>query len=110
MVAARRDELVPRSLNQLTCSRPELVALHEELLGSSSAERRRIEGLDAKRVERVRPQPARLVREGPGCRIATRDHHRDEVGQDDADNAVQEALQRQRPGGRLEPACVKPAL
>lgn len=53
MVAARRDEQVPRSLNQLTCSRAELLTLHEELLESTSAQRRRIAGLDAKRVDLI---------------------------------------------------------
>jgi len=53
MVAARRDESVPRSLNQLTFSRAELRPLHEELLASSSAQRRRFVGLDTKRADLI---------------------------------------------------------
>jgi exopolyphosphatase/guanosine-5'-triphosphate,3'-diphosphate pyrophosphatase len=53
MVAARRDESVPRSLNQLTFSRDEFEDLHREIDRSTSAERRRIEGLDAKRVDLI---------------------------------------------------------
>jgi exopolyphosphatase/guanosine-5'-triphosphate,3'-diphosphate pyrophosphatase len=53
MVAERRDEVVPRSLNQLTVSRPEFLALHEELVASTSAERRKMKGLDAKRVDLI---------------------------------------------------------
>jgi exopolyphosphatase/guanosine-5'-triphosphate,3'-diphosphate pyrophosphatase len=50
MVAERRKASVPRSLNQLTFSRDELAPLHEELLASSAADRRKIPGLDGKRV------------------------------------------------------------
>jgi exopolyphosphatase/guanosine-5'-triphosphate,3'-diphosphate pyrophosphatase len=53
MVAERRDESVPRSLNQLTFSRAELRPLHDELLASTSAERRKLPGLDAKRVDLI---------------------------------------------------------
>ncbi len=53
MVAARRDESVPRSLNQLTFSRAEFDPLHQELLQSTSAQRQRIKGLDTKRVELI---------------------------------------------------------
>ncbi|MGZ4754881.1 MAG: Ppx/GppA phosphatase family protein, partial [Acidimicrobiia bacterium] len=53
MVAARRDESVPRSLNQLTFSREEFEPLHQELLQSTSAQRQRIKGLDTKRVELI---------------------------------------------------------
>jgi exopolyphosphatase/guanosine-5'-triphosphate,3'-diphosphate pyrophosphatase len=53
MVAARRDESVPRSLNQLTFSRGEFEPLHRDLVKSTSAERKRIEGLDANRVDLI---------------------------------------------------------
>jgi exopolyphosphatase/guanosine-5'-triphosphate,3'-diphosphate pyrophosphatase len=53
MVAERRDESVPRSINQLTFSREELRPLHEEIVASTSAARRRIPGLDAKRVDLI---------------------------------------------------------
>jgi exopolyphosphatase/guanosine-5'-triphosphate,3'-diphosphate pyrophosphatase len=53
MVAARRDESVPRSLNQLTFSREEFEPLHRELIESTSAQRQRIKGLDTKRVELI---------------------------------------------------------
>jgi exopolyphosphatase/guanosine-5'-triphosphate,3'-diphosphate pyrophosphatase len=53
MVAARREESVPRSLNQLTFAREEFEPLHHELVRSASAQRRRIEGLDTKRVDLI---------------------------------------------------------
>ena len=53
MVAARRDESVPRSLNQLTFSRDEFEPIHEELIRSTSTQRQRMKGLDAKRVELI---------------------------------------------------------
>jgi exopolyphosphatase / guanosine-5'-triphosphate,3'-diphosphate pyrophosphatase len=53
MVAARRDESVPRSLNQLSFSRDEFDALHRDIVKSSSSERRRFEGLDTKRVDLI---------------------------------------------------------
>ncbi len=53
MVAARRDESVPRSLNQLSFSRKEFESLHQELLASTSAQRQKIKGLDTKRVELI---------------------------------------------------------
>jgi len=53
MVAARRDEELPASLNQLTITRAELEPLHKEIIGSSASERLRIDGLEARRVDLV---------------------------------------------------------
>ena len=53
MVTARRDESAPRSFNQLTFSRDEFLPLHEELLASTSAQRRRMKGLDSKRIDLI---------------------------------------------------------
>src|SRR6478609_5115227 len=53
MVAARRDEDAPASLNQLTIGRDEFLALHKDLLDSKAAERLRLDGLDARRVDLV---------------------------------------------------------
>jgi exopolyphosphatase / guanosine-5'-triphosphate,3'-diphosphate pyrophosphatase len=53
MVAARRDERVPVSLNQLTFTRDEFLPLHKQILASKASERRRIEGLDARRVDLI---------------------------------------------------------
>jgi exopolyphosphatase/guanosine-5'-triphosphate,3'-diphosphate pyrophosphatase len=51
MVAARRTGNVPRSINQFSFSRDELLPLHEELLAKRSAERASIPGLEAKRAD-----------------------------------------------------------
>lgn len=51
MVAARRAGSVPRSINQSSFSRDELLPLHEELLGMRSSERARLPGLEAKRAD-----------------------------------------------------------
>ena len=51
MVAARRTGSVPRSVNQFSFSREELLTLHEELLVMRAAERARIPGLEAKRAD-----------------------------------------------------------
>jgi exopolyphosphatase/guanosine-5'-triphosphate,3'-diphosphate pyrophosphatase len=51
MVAARRTGSVPRSVNQFTFSRDELLPLHEELLGLRAAERSKMAGLEAKRAD-----------------------------------------------------------
>lgn len=53
MVAARREADVPISLNQLTFTRDEFLPLHEELMTATAAERRRIDGLDARRVDLI---------------------------------------------------------
>jgi exopolyphosphatase/guanosine-5'-triphosphate,3'-diphosphate pyrophosphatase len=51
MVAARRTGSVPRSINQFTFSRDELLPLHEELLTKRASERASIPGLEAKRAD-----------------------------------------------------------
>ncbi|MDQ3897563.1 MAG: Ppx/GppA family phosphatase, partial [Actinomycetota bacterium] len=51
MVAARRTGTVPRSINQFTFTRDELLPLHEELLRLRSSERAGLPGLEAKRAD-----------------------------------------------------------
>ncbi|HEX8769533.1 MAG TPA: Ppx/GppA phosphatase family protein [Acidimicrobiales bacterium] len=51
MVAARRTGGIPVSINQFRFSREEFGALHEELMSSTSAERARMAGLDARRAD-----------------------------------------------------------
>jgi exopolyphosphatase / guanosine-5'-triphosphate,3'-diphosphate pyrophosphatase len=51
MVAARRTGSVPDSVNQLTVGREELLAVHRQIMASTSAERSRIPGLDARRAD-----------------------------------------------------------
>ena len=53
MVAARRDEDSPPSLNQLTIGREEFLALHKILLDTKAAERLRFDGLDTRRVDLI---------------------------------------------------------
>jgi exopolyphosphatase/guanosine-5'-triphosphate,3'-diphosphate pyrophosphatase len=53
MVAARREEDAPASLNQLTISRGELLALHERILASKAADRLAMAGLDERRVDLI---------------------------------------------------------
>lgn len=53
MIAARRDESVPRSLHHLSFSRSELESLRDDVIASTSARRRKIDGLDAKRVDLI---------------------------------------------------------
>ena len=53
MVAARRDHAVPASLNQLMITRDELAPLHKLLTTGKAAERRKIEGLDSRRVDLI---------------------------------------------------------
>lgn len=53
MVAARRREDVPASLNQLTITRDEFLPLHKLIISSKAAERRRLEGLEARRVDLI---------------------------------------------------------
>ncbi len=53
MVAARRDEDAPSTLNQLTISRHELLALHKDILASKATDRLRMAGLDARRVDLI---------------------------------------------------------
>jgi len=51
MVAARRTGAVPRSVNQLSFSRDDLLPLQEDLLRMKSAERARVPGLETKRAD-----------------------------------------------------------
>jgi exopolyphosphatase/guanosine-5'-triphosphate,3'-diphosphate pyrophosphatase len=53
MVAARRAEDTPATLNQLTVGREEFLALHQDLMASKAADRLRMEGLDARRVDLI---------------------------------------------------------
>jgi exopolyphosphatase/guanosine-5'-triphosphate,3'-diphosphate pyrophosphatase len=53
MIAARRHESVPHTLHHLSFSRAELDALQADLVVSTSAQRRKMEGLDTKRVELI---------------------------------------------------------
>jgi exopolyphosphatase/guanosine-5'-triphosphate,3'-diphosphate pyrophosphatase len=53
MVAARRAEDAPATLNQLTITRQEFLALHKDLLASRASDRLRYEGLDARRVDLI---------------------------------------------------------
>jgi exopolyphosphatase/guanosine-5'-triphosphate,3'-diphosphate pyrophosphatase len=52
LVAARRDEDVT-SVNQLTIRRDELEPLHKEIITSTAAERLRMDGLEARRVDLI---------------------------------------------------------
>jgi exopolyphosphatase/guanosine-5'-triphosphate,3'-diphosphate pyrophosphatase len=53
MVAARRKEDVPVSLNQLTITREELLPLHKLIISSKASERRKLEGLEPRRIELI---------------------------------------------------------
>jgi exopolyphosphatase/guanosine-5'-triphosphate,3'-diphosphate pyrophosphatase len=53
MVVARRGAQVPSSLNQLTFTRDEFLLLHEEILASKASERRRMVGLEPRRVDLI---------------------------------------------------------
>jgi exopolyphosphatase/guanosine-5'-triphosphate,3'-diphosphate pyrophosphatase len=53
MIAARRTAEVPHTLHHLTFTRSELDALRDDLLAATSAERRKFEGLDTKRVDLI---------------------------------------------------------
>jgi exopolyphosphatase / guanosine-5'-triphosphate,3'-diphosphate pyrophosphatase len=53
MAALRRTGTLPDSLNQLSVSSDEFLALHKDLLGSTSAERKRMEGLETRRVDLI---------------------------------------------------------
>jgi exopolyphosphatase/guanosine-5'-triphosphate,3'-diphosphate pyrophosphatase len=53
MVAARRDEDPPGSLNQLPIGRDEFLELHKDLLAAKESERLRLAGLDARRVDLI---------------------------------------------------------
>ena len=51
MIAARRSGSVPRSINQFTFTRDELLPLHDDLLRMKASERAGIPGLEAKRAD-----------------------------------------------------------
>ena len=53
MIAARRDVRVPRTLHHLAFSRSELDDLRDDLTESTSAQRRKMNGLDVKRVDLI---------------------------------------------------------
>lgn len=53
MVAARRKAQVPVSLNQLTFTRDEFLPLHDEIISSKASERRRMDGLEPRRVDLI---------------------------------------------------------
>jgi exopolyphosphatase/guanosine-5'-triphosphate,3'-diphosphate pyrophosphatase len=53
MVAARRGDDTPATLNQLTIDRTEFMALHRDLMASTAAERLRMDGLEARRVDLI---------------------------------------------------------
>jgi exopolyphosphatase/guanosine-5'-triphosphate,3'-diphosphate pyrophosphatase len=53
MIAARRDESMPHTFHHLSFSRTELDALRDDLVASTSAQRRKMEGLDTKRVDLI---------------------------------------------------------
>ncbi|MGQ0802829.1 MAG: Ppx/GppA phosphatase family protein [Actinomycetota bacterium] len=53
MVAARRRERVPVSVNQLTITRDEFLPLHKLIVSSKASERRRLEGLEPRRVDLI---------------------------------------------------------
>src|SRR5918995_1638218 len=53
MVAARRGAQVPASLNQLTFTRDEFLPLHDEIVASKASERRRMVGLEPRRVDLI---------------------------------------------------------
>ena len=53
MIAARRDAKLPRTFHHLSFTRGELDELRDELVQSASAQRKKLEGLDAKRVDLI---------------------------------------------------------
>lgn len=53
LVLAARPDPPPTSVNQLRITLDELLPIHQELLGSSAAERRKMPGMDPKRVELI---------------------------------------------------------
>jgi exopolyphosphatase/guanosine-5'-triphosphate,3'-diphosphate pyrophosphatase len=53
MVAARRSADVPVSLNQLSFTRDEFLALHKQIIGSKASDRLRMEGLESRRVDLI---------------------------------------------------------
>jgi exopolyphosphatase/guanosine-5'-triphosphate,3'-diphosphate pyrophosphatase len=53
MSAARAKRTLPRSLNQFTFTRDDFVPVRDAVLGSTAAERLRLDGLDARRVDLI---------------------------------------------------------
>jgi exopolyphosphatase / guanosine-5'-triphosphate,3'-diphosphate pyrophosphatase len=53
MTAARRGAQLPTSLNQLTFTRDEFLPLHDEVIASKASERRRMVGLEPRRVDLI---------------------------------------------------------
>ncbi len=53
MIAARRDTKMPRTFHHLSFTRGELDELRDELVQSTSAQRKKLDGLDAKRVDLI---------------------------------------------------------
>ncbi len=53
MIAARRDTKMPLTLHHLSFTRDELDELRDVLVESTNAQRKKIEGLDAKRVDLI---------------------------------------------------------
>ncbi len=53
MVAARRDVQLPVSLNQLSFTRDEFLRLHDDIVSSKTSERRRMDGLEPRRVDLI---------------------------------------------------------
>jgi exopolyphosphatase/guanosine-5'-triphosphate,3'-diphosphate pyrophosphatase len=53
MVAERREHDVPISLNQLSFTRDEFLPLYRQILASTSSERLRLSGLEARRVDLI---------------------------------------------------------
>lgn len=51
MAAVRRDGEVPLSVNQLTVERSELEQVHKDIIGRTSAERRKLDGLEPRRAD-----------------------------------------------------------
>lgn len=53
MIAARRDAKMPRTFHHLSFTRVELDELRDVLVDSTSAQRKKLDGLDAKRVDLI---------------------------------------------------------
>ena len=53
MIAARRDAKMPRTFHHLSFTRVELDELRDMLVDSTSAQRKKLDGLDAKRVDLI---------------------------------------------------------
>ena len=53
MIAARRDAKMPRTFHHLSFTRDELDELRDVLVDSTSAQRKKLDGLDAKRIDLI---------------------------------------------------------